>query len=167
MEELTMPTAPAAQAAVEEQVGAIDFLTSSAERELLKVPGADREGALLGPIKVVHAFWLAGMSCDGCTVAVTGASAPSVEDLLLGRLPGVPRVVLHHPVTSVEAGAAFVRNYEMAANGELNAPYVVIYEGSIADERIASATGGYWCGMGVEEVDGTPQPVPTTTWLSR
>jgi hydrogenase small subunit len=167
MEEIRMPTSPAAKAAVAEQVEPIDFLTPSAERELRKVPGADREGALLGPVKVVHAYWLAGMSCDGCSVAVTGATAPSVEDLLTGRLPGVPRVVLHHPVTSVEAGEAFVRNYEMAANGELNAPYVVIYEGSIADERIAAATGGYWCGMGVKDVDGLPQPVPTSTWLTR
>src|ERR687894_1811644 len=81
-----------------------------------------------GPLEIVHVYWLAGMSCDGCSVAVTGATAPSVEDLLLGRLPGVPRVVLHHPVTSVESGDAFVRNYELAAEGKLNAPYVVIFE---------------------------------------
>ncbi len=167
MEEMSMPTSPAAQQAVAERLPVVDLLTPSAERELRMVPGAEREGALLGPIKVVHAFWLAGMSCDGCTVAVTGATAPSVEDLLIGRLPGVPRVVLHHPVTSVEAGEAFVRNYEMAAQGELNAPYVVIYEGSIADERIAAATGGYWCGMGVEEIDGAQRQIPTTTWLKR
>ena len=164
MEELTMPVSPAAKHAVEERVEPIDFLTASAERELQKVPGADREGALLGPIKVVHAYWLAGMSCDGCTVAVTGATAPSVEDLLIGRLPGVPRVVLHHPVTSVESGHAFIRNYEMAANGELNAPYVVIFEGSIPDERLAAETGGYWCAMGSEVI---PKPIPTTTWLER
>ena len=25
------------------------------------------------PIKEVHAFWLAGMSCDGCSIATVGA----------------------------------------------------------------------------------------------
>ncbi|MBA2754217.1 MAG: hydrogenase expression protein HypE [Chloroflexia bacterium] len=139
-------------------------MTASAERELLRVPGSEREGALLGPVKVVHAFWLAGMSCDGCTVAVTGANSPSVEDLLIGRLPGVPRMVLHHPVTSVEHGHAFIRNYEMAANGELNAPYVIIFEGSVPDESIAAETGGFWCAMGSETI---PKPIPTTTWLDR
>ena len=32
-----------------------------------------------GPITVVHAFWLAGMSCDGCSIAAVGAEQPSVE----------------------------------------------------------------------------------------
>ena len=49
-----------------------------------------------GPLEKVYAFWLAGMSCDGCSIAVTGASDPSVEDLLLGRVPGLPRLVLYH-----------------------------------------------------------------------
>lgn len=163
-EQVAMPRSPAIDATVEERVGPVDWMTSSVERELRKDPGAERTGALLGPIKVAHAYWLAGMSCDGCTVAVTGATAPSVEDLLIGRIPGVPRVVLHHPVTSVESGEAFIRNYELAAEGKLNAPYVVIFEGSIPNEALAAETGGYWCAMGSETV---PKPIPTTTWLSR
>ena len=61
-------------------------------------------GSLDGPLEEVHVFWLAGMSCDGCSVAVTGATNPSVEDLLAGSIPGLPRAVLHHPVLSVSAG---------------------------------------------------------------
>ena len=45
----------------------------------------------LGPFKSVHVFWLAGMSCDGCSIAVLGATAPSVESLLTGKLPGIDR----------------------------------------------------------------------------
>ncbi len=165
--ELTTPPSPEAKETLDVRIGPVDLMTSSVERELRKSPGSERKGALLGPVKVVHAYWLAGMSCDGCTVAVTGATAPSVEDLLTGTLPGVPRLVLHHPVTSVEAGEPFVRNYELAAEGKLHAPYVVIYEGSIADERLAAETGGYWCGMGVETRDGEHKPIPTTTWLKR
>lgn len=145
----------------------VDLLTSSAERELQRSMSEERQGAMLGPVKVVHAFWLAGMSCDGCTIAVTGATSPGVEELLIGRLPGVPRVVLHHPVTSVEAGEPFIKNYELAAEGKLNAPYVVIYEGSIPDEDLAEETGGYWAAMGVEEQNGHHRPIPTSEWLER
>lgn len=160
--EITLPESPAMREKTEAVVGTPDLMTSSAERELQRVPGENRPGAMLGPIKVVHAFWLAGMSCDGCSVAVTGATSPSVEDLLIGRLPGVPRLVLHHPVVSVESGEPFVRNYQLAAEGKLNAPYVVIYEGSVANEDLAAELGGYWCGMGVDE---NHQPIPTSKWL--
>ncbi|MBA3336241.1 MAG: hydrogenase expression protein HypE [Chloroflexia bacterium] len=165
MESSLLPPSSLEEEHLDELVGfPTDVLTSAAERELTRIPGSERAGALLGPVKVVHAFWLAGMSCDGCSVAVTGATSPSVEDLLLGRLPGVPRVVLHHPVTSVESGEAFIRNYEMAAEGELNAPYVIIFEGSVPNEALAAASGGYWCAMGSETI---PKPIPTTTWLTR
>jgi hydrogenase small subunit len=107
------------------------------------------------------------MSCDGCSIAVTGATNPSVEDLLTGALPGLPRIVLHHPVLDVDAGERFVAWYERAARGELGAPYVVIYEGSVPDEEVAAETGGYWSGMGVREVGGTRQPMPTAEWLRR
>ncbi len=120
-----------------------------------------------GPIDTIHVFWLAGMSCDGCTISTAGATNPSIEDLLNGTLPGLPKVELHHPVLSVEAGDEFVRNYEMAVEGELEAPYVVVYEGSIADESIAQRTGGYWSAMGVEVMDGSPQPRSTAGWLER
>ncbi len=124
------------------------------------------EGSL-GPHKEIHAFWLAGMSCDGCSIAAVGATQPSVESLVNGTIPGVPKVILHHPVLSVEAGEEFMHPYEQAVNGELDAPFVVIYEGSIADESIAASKGGYWAGMGAREVDGEMQPIPTSEWLKR
>ncbi len=157
---ITPPVSPTSREKTEERVTPVDLMTSAVERELQRSPREERQGAELGPIRVVHAYWLAGMSCDGCTVAVTGANSPSVEDLLIGRVPGVPRVVLHHPVTSVESGEAFVKNYELAIEGKLDAPYVVIYEGSIANEELAAKTGGYWCAMGTNSV-------PTATWLKR
>jgi hydrogenase small subunit len=123
----------------------------------------------LGPIKTVHVFWLAGMSCDGCTIAVAGATNPGVEGLLNGIVPTMPKVILHHPVLSVEAGEEFVQSFRDAWEGRLADPYVVVQEGSVADERIADRLGGYWCAMGVEAMDkeeGT-HPVPTATWLKR
>jgi hydrogenase small subunit len=147
---------------------AADWLASAAERERQAQPQPEEFKLPLGPLKVVHAFWLAGMSCDGCSIAAVGATSPPVEDLLAGTIPGMPRIVLHHPVLSVEAGEEFVRNFELAQKGELGAPYVVIYEGSIADERIAARTGGYWVALGVEKrPDGTRRPIPTSEWLTR
>ncbi|HEX4946760.1 MAG TPA: hydrogenase expression protein HypE [Blastocatellia bacterium] len=121
-----------------------------------------------GPLKTIHVFWLAGMSCDGCTIAVAGATNPPLENLLTGTIPGLPQVILHHPVLSVEAGKEFVANFYKAERGELSAPYVICYEGSIADERIAAATGGYFSALGAEHLGGDKhRPIPTTEWLKR
>ncbi len=153
---------------IETQVGGVDHFSSTAERERQVALQPDERTLPLGPIKVVHAFWLAGMSCDGCSIAAVGATSPSVEDLIAGTIPGVPRVVLHHCVLSVESGEEFIRNYKMAEKDELGAPYVVIYEGSIADERIAAATGGYFSAMGAEKkADGAIRPIPSSEWLKR
>src|SRR5262245_56114115 len=145
-----------------------DIFASAAQRERQRQPQPEQSLLPLGPLKLVHACWLAGMSCDGCSIAAVGATAPSVEDLIAGTIPGVPRVVLHHSVLSVEAGEEFIHNYELAETGELGAPYVVIYEGSIADERIAAQTGGYFSAMGVEKLaDGSHRPIPSAEWLKR
>ena len=119
-------------------------------------------------IEEVHAFWIAGGSCDGCSIAAVGATSPSVEDLLRGVIPGVPKVVLHHPVLSVVAGEEFIKPFRLAAEGKLEHPFVVICEGSIMDERIAAASGGYWSGLGVDEDEnGDPQPIPSSSWVDR
>jgi hydrogenase small subunit len=119
-----------------------------------------------GPLTELHVFWLAGMSCDGCSVAVTGATNPSVEDLLSGSIPGMPRVILHHPVLSIGAGAEFVRPFHDAKNGELGAPYVVVMEGSIPDDQ--SLAEGYFSAMGAGGFDpdsDTDQPNKVTDWV--
>ena len=85
-----------------------------------------RERLPLGPIKTIHVYWLAGMSCDGCTISVAGATNPGIEGLLTGTVPAMPKVILHHPVLSVEAGADFVKSFADAWEGKLGAPYVVV-----------------------------------------
>jgi hydrogenase small subunit len=109
------------------------------------------------------------MSCDGCSIAAVGATMPTVESLLTGKLPGVPRLVLHHTALQVEAGDAFVEPMRRALRGELGAPYVIVYEGSIADERKAGAFGGYWSAIGEEldEATGQMRQVPSAEWASR
>lgn len=138
------------------------------------MPERKTERLRLGPLKTVHVFWLAGMSCDGCSIAVTGATNPGIEGLLLGVVPAMPKVILHHPVLAVEAGKDFVQPFKDAADGLLGDPYVLVFEGSVADERIAQRTGGYFSAMGMEAVSGEADrgvgdahPVPTATWLHR
>lgn len=123
----------------------------------------------LGPLEKVHAFWFAGLSCDGCSVAVTGATTPSVESLLLGAHPGLPRLILHHPVINVESGPHYLRAAEDAIQGKLDAPYVVILEGSIADETMVHGVGGYWSAQGEEPwgPGGAHRAVSASEWVAR
>lgn len=105
------------------------------------------------------------MSCDGCTISISGAKNPSVDQLLNRRIPGLPKIILHHSVLSVESGKRFMEAHHKARSGELGKPYVVIFEGSVPDERIARKFGGYWAAMGSDEIDGQKKPVPTSQWL--
>jgi hydrogenase small subunit len=125
-------------------------------------------GSSRGPLEVVHVFWIAGMSCDGCSVAVTGATNPSVEELLAGAIPNLPPVVLHHPVLSVNAGAEFIRPFRDAVDGTLGAPYVVVLEGSVPDDQKLAENEGYYSAMGAGGFDpdsDSEQPNRVTDWL--
>lgn len=123
----------------------------------------------LGPVDKVHVFWLAGLSCDGCSIAVLGATEPSLESLLTGSLPGIPMVSLHHTALQLEAGEAYMKPMFDAWKGTLGAPYVVVYEGSIADERLAAENGGYWVSVGEEMDPATNEmrQIPSAEWLKR
>ena len=53
----------------------------------------------------VHILWISeGMSCDGDTVSVTAATQPAIEDVVLGLIPGLPRVHLHNKVLDYSLG---------------------------------------------------------------
>ncbi len=141
----------------------------SMDEMLARSSHASFEQSRLGPLERVHAFWFAGMSCDGCTVSVTGATSPSVESLLLGAHPGIPPVILHHPVVNMESGPNYLRAHEQALRGELDAPYVIILEGSATDETLATASGGYWSAQGEEPwgPDGESRTVTVDEWIAR
>ncbi|MHB8718273.1 MAG: NADH-quinone oxidoreductase subunit B family protein [Candidatus Dormibacteria bacterium] len=124
------------------------------------------------PFDAIHVFWMSGMSCDGCSISVTGATNPPLEKLLLGHVPALPKVILHHPVLAIESGAAYVENFRRALRGELEAPYVICLEGSACDDRLAG--DGYFTALGVGSleaedariVDGVRQPVSTMDWVT-
>src|SRR5690348_12086920 len=91
----------------------------------------------------IDVLWItAGLSCDGDTIAVTAATQPSLEDLLLGQMPGIPKVRLHNPVLAYENGAEFLAAFHAAARGELGRPFILVVEGSIPDDTTAGE--GFW-----------------------
>jgi hydrogenase small subunit len=87
-------------------------------------------------VKEVHILWItAGLSCDGDGVSIIAASQPSIEDVLLGAIPGLPKVHLHNPVLAYEVGDEFMKYWYQAAEGSLE-PFVLVIEGSIPNEKI-------------------------------
>ena len=66
----------------------------------------------------VHILWISeGMSCDGDSVSITAAGQPSIEDVLLGAIPGLPKVNLHNKVLSPTLGGEeFLAPFRAAAD---------------------------------------------------
>ena len=50
-----------------------------------------------------------GLSCEGDSVAMTSATNPSLEDIILQAIPGMPKVVVHNQVIAYEVGAGVHR----------------------------------------------------------
>ena len=81
-------------------------------------------------------LWItAGLSCDGDSVAVTGATQPSLEELLLGALPGLPKVP--------SANLAFGRAYKpiLEPLGLTYTQYIAMVALGEADEQTVGALG--------------------------
>ena len=111
----------------------------------------------------VHVIWMTtGLGCDGDSVSVTAASLPSIEDLVMGNIPGLPKVHLHNPVLAYEVGDDFMDYWFKAAAGKLD-PFVLVLEGSVPNEKIKKE--GYWAAMGTDP--DTAQPITTNEWIDR
>src|SRR5947209_10447904 len=77
-------------------------------------------------IPELHILWLtAGLGCDGDTIAMTAATQPSLEDVVLGTIPGLPKVHLHHPVLAYEVGDDFLKSWHLAVADQLD-PFVLV-----------------------------------------
>ena len=116
----------------------------------------------------VHLLWInAGLSCDGESVALTAATQPSIEELMLGGLPGLPELKMHWPMMDFESGPErgaddFMEWFHRGARGELD-PFILVVEGSIPNEAVKPE--GYWAGFGNDRETG--QPITTSSWLDR
>ncbi|MDB5292460.1 MAG: Periplasmic [NiFeSe] hydrogenase small subunit, partial [Phycisphaerales bacterium] len=114
-------------------------------------------------VKEVHILWSPdGMSCDGDTISVTAATQPSIEDVISGAIPGLPKVHLHNRVLDPsQGGAEYMKVWFDAAEDRLDAPFVLVIEGSIPNERIKRE--GYWAAIGTDP--NTGQPITLNQWI--
>src|ERR1700728_1573019 len=115
------------------------------------------------PFAEIDVLWItAGLGCDGDTISITAAMQPSLEDILLGGIPWIPKVNLHNPVLAYENGEEFLKPFHKAAAGEL-APFILVIEGSIPNEK--NKAEGYWASFGTDKRTG--QPITTCEWTDR
>jgi hydrogenase small subunit len=115
------------------------------------------------PIEEIDVLWItAGLGCDGDTIALTAATQPSIEDFVLGVIPGIPKVHFRNPVLAYEVGSDFMKYFYLADEGKLE-PFILVIEGSIPNEKIKSE--GYWAGFGADKETG--QPITTCEWIDR
>jgi hydrogenase small subunit len=115
-------------------------------------------------INEIDVLWLtAGLGCDGDTIAMTGATQPSIEDIVTGALPWTPKVHFYNPFLSYENGDDFTRHFHEAAQGNSGRPFILIVEGSIPNEKNKSE--GYWASFGTDSE--TQQPILTNDWIDR
>jgi hydrogenase small subunit len=113
-------------------------------------------------VEEVHILWISeGLSCDGDSVSITAATLPSIEDVVLGNIPGLPKVHLHNKVLAYENGDEYMRAFYQAKNDELDAPFVLVIEGSIPNENISG--DGYWTSLGFDHATG--QPITLNQWI--
>src|SRR5437763_11422453 len=126
------------------------------------------EAAVKAEDTLIHVLWInAGLSCDGDSVALTAATQPSIEEIALGALPGLPKIAVHWPLIDYECGPNggaddFLEWFFKADRGDLE-PFVLVVEGSIPNEKIKDE--GYWSGFGNNPATG--QPITTSEWLDR
>src|SRR5215470_4177795 len=111
----------------------------------------------------IDVLWItAGLGCDGDTIAATAATQPSIEEILFGALPWIPKTRIHNPFFAPEVGEEFLAPFHRAAKGELE-PFILVIEGSIPDET--NKDEGYWASMGTDASTG--QPITTCQWIDQ
>ena len=93
---------------------------------------------------------------------MTAATQPSIEDIVLGSIPWIPKVRFHNPFLAYDNGDDFLRPFHLAAEGKL-APFILVVEGSIPNEH--NKEEGYWASMGTDSKTG--QPITTCDWIDR
>ncbi len=115
------------------------------------------------PIPAIDVLWItAGLGCDGDTIAMTAATQPSLEDVVCGGMPWLPKVRIYNPVLAYENGDEFIDIFRRAADGKTG-PFILVMEGSIPNEKNKSE--GYWASFGTDQKTG--QPITTCEWIDR
>ena len=116
------------------------------------------------PVAEVHILWItAGLGCDGDSVSVTAATQPSIEDVLLGAIPGLPKVHLHNPVLAYENGDDFMKFWYYGARRASLIPLCWWSKARSPTRRSRRKATGR--GLGTDP--NTGQPITTNEWIDR
>ena len=114
-------------------------------------------------INEIDVLWItAGLGCDGETIALTGATQPSLEEIVLGAMPWAPKINFRNPLLARENGDEFLAPFRQAAEGKLS-PFILVVEGSVPNEQ--NKAEGYWAAMGTDPLTG--QPITTCDAFAR
>ena len=104
----------------------------------------------------IDILWLtAGLSCDGESIAMTAATQPSIEELVLGAIPWIPKVRLHNPVSPWRTATSSCAISALRPRRKLG-PFILVVEGSIPDET--NKEEGYWASFGTDPVIRAAHP---------
>ena len=115
------------------------------------------------PVSDVHILWMtAGLGCDGDSVSITAATQPSIEDVLLGAIPGFPKVHLHNPVLAYEDGRRFS---EILVSGRKGQARSICVGGGRLDPERKDKEGRILGALGTDPDTG--QPITTNEWIDR
>ena len=116
----------------------------------------------------VHILWInAGLSCDGDSVALTAAMQPSIEEIVLGALPGLPKVAVHWPLIDFEKAG---RRWPTNSSSGSGRPTAASSSPSSWSSRARSRTKPSRrkaTGAASATIPPTGQPMTTSEWLDR
>ena len=127
--------------------------------------GARRSTSATSPaIQEIDILWItAGLGCDGDTIAMTGATQPSIEDIVTGALPWIPKVNFHNPFPGLRKWRRICEAVPRCRRRQDGRPFILVVEGSIPNENNKSE--GYWASFGTDAKTG--QPITTCEWIDR
>ena len=112
--------------------------------------------APINAVTELDVLWItAGLGCDGDTIAMTAATQPSIEDVLRGQVPWIPKVNLHNPFLASANGDEFLKPSIKPRKARWN-NFILVVEGSIPNEHNKDA--GYWASLGTDRKAGQPSP---------
>ena len=90
--------------------------------------GREQKRCLSEATSEIDILWItAGLGCDGDTISMTAATQPSIEDVILGAIPWIPKVRLHNPFLTYDNGEEFMQHFHTAAAGKLT-PFILVIE---------------------------------------
>ena len=130
---------------------------------------AETETAAEAEEAPVHILWMnGGLSCDGDSVALTAATQPSIEEIMLGALPGLPRVAMHWPLLDFECGPGARRGHlhRLVVAGRIAASSSRSCSSSRARSR-TRRTSPRATGPASATTPPTGQPMTAPAWLDR